>query len=380
MGGLTATFNKLLTETEKIAPENIDNIIDAISKQGGLIEEVSPAQRAFEDRLLRNAVSREKTVSQIVNDTLDEFRDKPDMFSVPVRKTEAPPATVKRPKAEPVIETTNQLNELQPIDHAGKLEIVTARLQEEASFINKQAAVVTEEIKSKIAANAGVAKASKGKKLIVMEDGNLYLVTKQKKDIEVDGNIIDSALNKIRAELGEKIFITSIKPMGRDKNTPNAIKLKVQSPDGFKGVLKVDINDLSAIAESEPGTMLDVTATRIGDDGYAVDIGSNQIVHLSLDQLAGLNLGDERLKALEARLASEQRSTLQLTEEQTANLKLSKEQLADLELPEYAGKAYRYTLGVLEKEGDYRIILPSAVKNDFFESGLFAKLCEGAVK
>jgi len=381
VGGLTATFNKLLTETEKIAPENIDSIIDAISKQGELVNNGSVAQRAFEDRLLRNAVSREKTVSQIVNDTLDEFRDKPDMFSVPKRPE--PPVAAKPPKKpatpEPV-KPVEQVGERMPITHADKLEIVTARLQEEAGFINKQAAVVTEEIKSKIAENSIVNNATKGQKLIIMEEGNLYLVTKQKKGIEVDGNIIDSALNKIRAELGEKIFITSIKPIGRDKNTPNAIKLKVQSPDGFKGVLKVDINDLSAIAESEPGTMLDVTATRIGDDGYAVDIGGNQFVHLSLDQLAGLNLGNKRLKALEARLASEQRSTLQLTEEQTANLKLSKEQLADLELPEYTGKAYRYTLGVLEKEGDYRIISPSAVKNDFFESGLFAKLCEGAVK
>ena len=381
VGGLTATFNKLLTETEKITPKNIDSIIDAISKQGGLIDEISPAQRAFEERLLRNAVKSEQTVTQIVNGTLKQFKNDLDMFSVP-KRSEPPVAAkpTKKPVKPAQVETIEQIGERMPLTHADALDIETGRLREEASFIDKPAAVVTPEIKSKIAANAGVAKASKGQKLIIMEDGNLYLVTKQKKGIEVDGNIIDSALNKIRAEIDGKIFITSIKPMGRDKNTPNAIKLKVQSPDGFKGVLKVDINDLSAIAESEPGTMLDVTATRIGDDGYAVDIGGNQIVHLSLDQLAGLNLGNERLKALESRLASEQRSTLQLTEEQTANLKLSKEQLAVLELPEYTGKAYRYTLGVLEKDGDYRIISPSAVKNDFFESGLFAKLCEGAVK
>lgn len=112
MGGLTATFNKLLTETEKIAPENIDSIIDAISKQGGLIDEISPAQRAFEERLLRHAVKPEKkvnaleeqllrkaaksgkplsdideqllrnivksdkTVTDIIKETLDDFRDK----------------------------------------------------------------------------------------------------------------------------------------------------------------------------------------------------------------------------------------------------------------------------------------------------------------
>ena len=319
VGGLTATFNKLLTETEKITPENIDSIIDAISKQGGLIDEISPAQRAFEDRLLRNAVSREKTVSQIVNETLDEFRDKPDMFSVPVRKTEAPPAPVKRPKAEPVIETMNQLNELQPIDHAGKLEIVTARLQEEASFINKQAAVVTEEIKSKIAANAGVAKASKGKKLIVMEDGNLYLVTKQKKDIEVNADAIDIATNKLSSEFGDRLFIVGQEPVTVNNNI-TGMKFAVETPDGFKGFLKLDADDIALIAESEPGVMLDVPVTNLLDgNGYMMDFGSGQTRYLNV-------------------YTNEFR-----------------------ELKKYAED--RYSIGLLQKGDDYRIISPSAVKD-----------------
>ena len=347
VGGLTATFNKLLTETEKIAPENIDSIIDAISKQGGLIDQISPAQRAFEERLLRNAVKSEKTVTEIVNDTLKQFKNDLDMFSVPKRPE--PPVAAKPPKKpvkpEPVkpVDPVEQIGEGMPLTHADKLDIETGRLREEASFINKpngeaiitltegagkkitnsptNEAVITK-VKNAILKTKRVWDAKAGTKLISLHSNKLYLVEKLTNDIKVDANAIGIAINKLSDEFGDRLFIVGQETVVAQKNMGmiEGLKFTVKTTDGFEGFIKLNADDIAKITESEPGVMLDVPIISLLDGDYIV------------------KLGDQIGRPIPARQFPE--------------------------FLKYMGTSeYQYGTGFLKKGDEYRVIAPSAVKD-----------------
>ena len=354
VGGLTTTFNKLKTETEKITPENIDSIIDAISKQGELVNNGSVAQRAFEERLLRNVVSKEKTVTEIVNKTLDDFRDKPDMFSVP-KRPEPPVAakpTKKPVKPEPVkpVDPVEQIGERMPLTHADALTIETGRLREQAGFINKpngeaiititegagkkvtnsldneavptkvkNAILRTERVKKLALSPKGV---KSGTKLISLHSNKLYLVEILTNDIKVDANAIGIAINKLSDEFGDRLFIVAQETAVAQKNMGmiEGLKFTVKTPDGFEGFIKLNADDIAKIAESEPGVMLDVPIISLLDGDYIV------------------KLGDQMGRPIPARQFPE--------------------------FLKYMGTSeYQYGTGFLKKGDEYRVIAPSAVKD-----------------
>ena len=123
VAGLTETFNRILTAPEKLNKTNFNFLVDEIKAQSDFITQASPVQKVFEEKLLTNVITARKSISNTINEVLDDFRNKPDLFVTPSEKpvtdkADLPAILTKKTK---VVEDKTDLF----VDTTKKPEVVT---------------------------------------------------------------------------------------------------------------------------------------------------------------------------------------------------------------------------------------------------------------